>query len=90
MFSYIVWVIEPQEIDHKGRKLWNICQVYNLCGKEFYKKVPIFASIPIVLNDKDVRSYVSGLAEFCMNEHFKFDCTKVIKKKWFALDKMKE
>ena len=34
MFSNLIWVIEPQEIDQEGRILWNICQTCNLCGKE--------------------------------------------------------
>ena len=90
MFSNSVWVIEPQEIDHGGYKLWHICQTCNLCGKELYKKFPIYASNVIGLNDRDIRSYVSGLAEFCINKHLKFDftnkhlnfdCTNEIEKK---------
>ena len=60
--------------------MWNIWQTCNLCGKELYKKFPIFTSNLIRLNNQDFRNCVSGLAEFCMKKHFKFDCTKEIEK----------
>ena len=75
IFRNLIWVIEPQEINHKDRKLWHICQSCNHCGKDLYKKFPIYALNVIGLNDQDVRSSFSGLAEFCINKHFKFDYT---------------
>ena len=48
--------------------------------KSLWKKFPSFASNLIGLNDQDVRTYVSGLAEFCMSNYFQFDCTKGIEK----------
>ena len=47
MFSNVVWVIEPQENDHKGRKLWNICQCYNLCGNELNKNFQYLLQIQL-------------------------------------------